>query len=95
MAEQHTYEARHSGRSGGALAFITGGLVVAVAVLAYFIFGGMEQFQSGSGSTPSNIEINATSDSAAGAEAADDSAAAGASAETDGGEAAAGATASE
>lgn len=67
--EYRTVEHRKS--SSGALAFVVGGLVVLVGVLAYVIFGTGYEATS-SGGTPSSIEINTNADSAAGAEAADD-----------------------
>lgn len=95
MADHHTYEYRTTedrrAGSSGALAFIVGGLVVIVAVLAYVIFG--EGFDFGSTAPASEIEINTSADSAAGAEAADDGAEAAAASETDDAGATAGATA--
>jgi len=93
MADQH-YEYRstekiHSG--GGAIAFVVGGLVVLVGIIAYIVFGGHIDV-SGNSAQPTSIEVNTNADSAAGADAADSSA--GAAAETDGGDAAAAAGAS-
>lgn len=64
MAEHHYHETRE--RSGtGALAFIVGGLVVAVGLIFFWVYG---DFDTGAGATGgADIEINATSDSAAGA----------------------------
>lgn len=79
MAENEFHEHRETRRSGGSLAFIVGGLVVAVGLILYWLFGGMDATPvAGEGS---NIEINATSDSAAGA--TDDAATTGAAATAD------------
>ena len=92
MADHTTYTTNTTSRSSGTLAFIVGALVVAVAVLAYVIFGA--DFGTSGASGPS-IEINATSDSAAGAGPADTApaAASGATAESGDAAATAGATA--
>ncbi len=76
MADHTTYSTHtKETRSSGALAFIVGALVVAVAVLAYFIFG--DGFgQTGSSASAPAIEITTNADSAAGA--SDDGASAGA-----------------
>lgn len=71
MADQHyeyrTEQPRSSGNS--TLAFVVGGLVALVGVLAYIIFGAGFDI-SGTGSAPSSVEINATVDGASGSEAA-------------------------
>ena len=99
MAEQHHHYETTRSSGNGSLAFIVGGLVVAVGVIAWLIFGdGFGTTETGA--APTNVEINATSDSSAGAadsgavaDTADDAgASAGAEAATDG--AAAGAEAS-
>ncbi|WP_375691528.1 hypothetical protein [Pseudooceanicola sp. LIPI14-2-Ac024] len=98
MAEHHYHETRTTeGRSTGTIAFIVGGLVVAVGLVFYFLFGGADMATTGA----PNVEINATADSAAGA-ASDDAAAtdgadagAAATADTSGADAGAAATASD
>ena len=97
MADQHIEYRNSQPRSSGsgALAFVVGGLVVLVGIIAYVIFGTDADFSTNS-SAPASIEVNTSADSAAGAEAADDAADSAAAAESDGGsaDAAAGATAS-
>ena len=101
MAEEH-YHKQSSG-NGGTIAFIVGGLVVAVGLILFWMFGGTGGTASGPGAdaAPSNIEINATADSdaAAAADEADggDAASAGAasSAESGGADAGAAATAND
>jgi len=70
MAEHHyheTYRETPARKSGGTIAFIVGGLVVAVGLILYWVFGGVDGTTTGAGAGGSDIEINATSDSAAGA----------------------------
>jgi hypothetical protein len=56
----HTHiERERSGSSG--LAFIVGGLVVAVAVIAFFLFDGGGMF-SGGGDADTNISVEATTE---------------------------------
>lgn len=62
-------ETRSSGSSG--LAFIVGGLVVAVAVLAYIVFGDGMSFVSGGGGTTVNVESSAGAPADTGDGAAD------------------------
>jgi len=74
MAEHHYHETREvrpasSGKSTGTIAFIVGGLVVAVGLIFFWIFGGADMDTATPGGA--DIEINATADSAAGA-ASDD-----------------------
>lgn len=90
--EYRTIETRKS--SSGALAFVVGGLVVLVAVLAYVIFGAGFDL-SPEASNPASIEINTNADSAAGADAAEGTAGAAAEAETGDSGAAAGAAATD
>ncbi|MWB78524.1 hypothetical protein GLS40_10845 [Pseudooceanicola sp. 216_PA32_1] len=94
MAEHHYHDTRS--RSGTApLAFIVGGLVVAVGLILFWVFGDIDGMAPATGGA--DIEINATSDSAAGAAsdpapaggAADSGAAASAGAESGSGDAAA------
>ncbi|EAQ04554.1 hypothetical protein OB2597_04710 [Pseudooceanicola batsensis HTCC2597] len=94
MADRNINENRTTGgsRSSGALAFIVGGLVVLVAALAYVVFSD-GVLMGGGVPADTDVEINTTSDSAAGAEAVDDGAEAGATAETDNAEATSGAAA--
>jgi hypothetical protein len=76
MADNHTtYENRSTepARSTGTLAFVVGGLVVLVGILAYVIFGDDLGVSDG-GSAPANIEINSNADSSAGAGATEGSA---------------------
>ncbi|GGE21347.1 hypothetical protein GCM10011360_07450 [Primorskyibacter flagellatus] len=106
MADQHyEYRSTETRTSGGAIAFIVGGLVVAVAAIAYFIFGG-DLATSGVSSDPAAIEINNSAGSSAGADSTDggaaatadtanDTAGAAATADTGSADATAGATASE
>ena len=98
MAHQQTdYRTTHSSNSGSAaLAFVVGGLVVLVAVIAYVIFGTNGDIVRDA-SQPANIEINTSADSAAGAEATEDGAdsAAAAQAESGSADASAGAAASD
>ena len=56
----HTHIERER-RSGSSLAFIVGGLVVAVAVIAYFLFG--DGAVTGDGGTETSIDVEATSES--------------------------------
>ena len=77
MAEHHYHETREvrpesSGISTGTIAFIVGGLVVAVGLIFFWVFGGSDM-ETAVPNGGSDIEINATSDSAAGA-ASDDAA---------------------
>ncbi|WP_375172628.1 hypothetical protein [Pseudooceanicola sp.] len=96
MAHQHyEYHTTEKPRSDSGLAFLVGALVVLVGVIAFVVFVGDYGIPQSSSNAPS-VEINATADSAAGAEAADESTdgAAGAAAEADNGDAAAAAGAS-
>ena len=68
----HTHIERERG-GGSGLAFIVGGLVVAVAVIAYFVFDGGAMF--GGGDPDTNISVEATSESPAPAAPAEGSAA--------------------
>jgi hypothetical protein len=70
MADQHYEYRKEETRSSGVstLAFVVGGLVALVGVLAYIIFGG-DFDVTGGGSAPSNVEINATVDGASGSDA--------------------------
>ncbi|WP_163849584.1 hypothetical protein [Pseudooceanicola aestuarii] len=70
MADQHYHTDYHTDpkpRSGGsgAIAFVVGGLVVAVGIVLYIVFGNVGG--TGDPAPAGDIEINATSDSAAGA----------------------------
>jgi hypothetical protein len=56
----HTHIERER-RSGSGLAFIVGGLVVAVAVIAYFLLG--DGGLTGGGDAGTNISVEATSES--------------------------------
>lgn len=61
----HTHIERDRSRSSG-MAFIVGGLVVAVAVIAYFVLDGGAML--GGGDADTNISVEATSESPAPAE---------------------------
>ncbi|MGR3322379.1 MAG: hypothetical protein ACU0DK_10650 [Pseudooceanicola sp.] len=61
MAQHHYHESRSG---GSALAFIVGGILVAVALILFWIFGDIDFARTG-GSADPDIEINATSGSAA------------------------------
>ena len=95
MADQHYHtEYREQPRSsGGAIAFIVGGLVVAVGIVLYLVFGDFSG-ATGSATAPAgdSIEINTSADSAT-AGAADDGAAAESAATADTADDAASATA--
>ena len=53
----------NEGRSNSSMAFIVGGLVVAVGVMAYFVFGDGETNVSGGGdSTTVNVETSSGSE---------------------------------
>jgi len=106
MADQttHTHYTERNNvertRSSGALAFIVGALVVAVALIAYFVFGG--GVEMGAETAAPAVEVNTSAESAAGADATDDAAGATATADTaddsaatDGAAASAGAEATE
>lgn len=97
MADNTSYSTHTTERtrSSGTLAFIVGGLVIAVGVIAYVIFGGdTAPSSTGADASSPSIEITTSSDSAAGADAADDGAAASAGAQSSESDAAATAGAS-
>lgn len=87
----HTETHTERTRSGGAMAFIVGGLVVAVLVIAWFIYGGdIDTAGSGAvGDGETNISIeapeggNASAGATAGADAPEPDAGAGANAEAE------------
>lgn len=91
MAEHHYHETKEvrpasTGTSTGTIAFIVGGLVVAVGLILFWVFGGSD-IDTGAAGGGTDVEINATSDSSAGA-AADEGADTGAAATADTGAAA-------
>jgi hypothetical protein len=63
----HTHIERER-RSGSGLAFIVGGLVVAVAVIAYFVFDGGAMLGGGDAETNISVETTETPAPAAPAE---------------------------
>ncbi|OWU84566.1 hypothetical protein ATO6_12920 [Oceanicola sp. 22II-s10i] len=72
MAEHHYHETYKETRpagstSTGTIAFIVGGLVVAVGLIFFWLFGGADMADGGASTAP-NVEINATSGSEAGAD---------------------------
>ena len=86
MAEHHYHETKEvrpasTGTSTGTIAFIVGGLVVAVGLILFWVFGGSD-IETGAAGGGTDVEINATSDSSAGA-AADEGTDAGAAATAD------------
>lgn len=66
MADNHyheTYRETRPAKSGtGTIAFIVGGLVVAVGLILFWLFGGVDAVNT-TGETAPNVEINATSGS--------------------------------
>lgn len=86
MAEHHYHETREvrpasTGTGAGTIAFIVGGLVVAVGLVLFWLFGGAD-IDTGAPAGGTDVEINATSDSSAGA-AADEGTDAGAASTAD------------
>jgi len=97
MAEHHYHETREvrpasTGTGAGTIAFIVGGLVVAVGLILFWVFGGSD-IDTGAPAGGADIEINATSDSAAGASDSGTDAGAASTADTGSADSAAGSSA--